>query len=327
MFKSFTSQLWFVVIFTGLCAWTQNADATNGLKSAYLGSSVWEENLSAREINDQVKDHFAAALVQLEAKNASSLLTALKRAETSAVKPWSKDERRAALIFLAHKRRQQNYMNRGLFPLNEGQSPDVAPVFVDRHDTRCAVAHLMHSDGMDAEVAQVVHTNNLVRVGDVQGGSLLYWIRSSGLTQEEVAMVQPAYPINRKETIGFRSFLSGPNLRGLGFTLSDFSVRGARFNATLPDNFTTDPTAIDAIFAQGLVELENNNVVGGAFRNTRGVVVGPKNTPISVVEEYGDDEDSLYSSTTTFGTPSNLDTWLYFGAEELFGRLGQCWNL
>jgi len=326
MFKYFALQLWFVVICTGLCILTQNAFAVNGLKSAYLGGAVWEENLSAKEINDQVKGHFEAAIVQLEAKNASSLLTALMRAEASAKKPWSKDERRAALIFLAHNRRQQierirDYMNRGLFPLNEGQSPDAVPVFVDRHGTHCAVAHLMRSDGKDTEIAQIATTNNLVRIRDVHGGSMLQWIRSSGLTQEEVAMVQPAYAINRRATIGFQSFLSGPNLRGLGFTLSDFSVRGARFNATLPTNFTTDPTAIDAVFAQGLVELQNNNVVGTAFRDTRGGIVGPRNTPITVVEEFGDDEDSLYSSTTTFGTPSNLDTWLYLGAEQPTGGL------
>jgi len=122
-------QFWLVVVFAGLCFWSDNADASNRLRSAYLGPSVWQEDLSSSEINDQLKDHFAEVLVQLEAKSASSLLTALTRAETSSVKPWSKDERRAALIHMAHNRQLQikrlrDYMNRGLFPLNEGQSPE-----------------------------------------------------------------------------------------------------------------------------------------------------------------------------------------------------------
>jgi len=132
--KHFKLQLWLIVVFAGLCIWTQNTDAANGLRSAYLGPSVWREDLSSSQINDQLKDHFAEVLVQLEAKNASSLLTALTRAEASAIKPWSKDERRTALINLAHNRQLQikrirDYMNRGRFPLNEGQSPDAAPIF------------------------------------------------------------------------------------------------------------------------------------------------------------------------------------------------------
>ena len=194
MFKYFKLQSWFVVLFAGLCVWTQNADASNRLRSAYLDPSVWSEDLTSSEINDQLKDHFAEVLVRLEDKSASSLLTALTRAEASATKPWTKDERRAALIYLAHNRqlqikRLQDYMNRGLFPLNEGQSPDAVPIFVDRQGTHCAVGHLMHADGKDAEVAQIVNTNNLVRIRSAQGGGIVRWIRASGLTQEEAAMI------------------------------------------------------------------------------------------------------------------------------------------
>ena len=310
MFKSLTSQLWFVVIFTGLCAWTQNAHATNGLKSAYLGSSVWEENLSAQQINDQVKAHFAEVLVQLKTNSASSLLTALTRAETSSVKPWSKEERRAALIYLAHNRQLQikrlrDYMNRGLFPLNEGQSPDAVPIFVDRHKTHCAVGHLMHVDGKDAEVAQIVNANNLVRIRSVEGGDMVRWIRTSGLTQEEAAMIQPAYPIFGLTP--FQSFLD-PSVEvqssSNGLTLSDVSVRGARFTAALPPSFASDPTAIDAIFAQGLVALDNNNVVTSGFRNARGALFG----------EAGCGSNAAGGDPGF--TPANLDTWLYLGPDD-----------
>ena len=104
MFKHLSFQFWSVVVCVGLCVFTGNADAANTstaneLRSAYLGPSVWSENLSPLEINDQLKDHFAEVLVRLEAKNASSLLTALIRAEASSVKRWSKSDRRTALIY------------------------------------------------------------------------------------------------------------------------------------------------------------------------------------------------------------------------------------
>ena len=310
MFKSFTSQLWFVVIFTGLCVWTQNADASSGLRSAYLGASVWNEGLSSREINDQLKDHFAEVLVQLEAKSASSLLTALTRAETSSVKPWSEDERRAALIHLAHNRQLQierlrDYMDRGRFPLNEGQSPDAVPIFVDRHGTHCAVGHLMHSDGKDAEVAQIVNTNNLVRILSVDGGGLVRWIRTSGLTQEEAAMIQPTYMI--PGVTPFRTLMDpSAELQSNGFTLSDVSVRCAEFDATLPTSFATTPNAIEAIFDQGLVELGENKVFLASSFFELGVLFG---------------EDSN-SGGGFLSPPSNLDSWLYFGSNDAsFGSL------
>ena len=196
MCKYFASRLWLVIFCACLCSWSSNANASGELRSAYLGPSVWSEDLSAVEVNDQLKAHFAEVLHQLETKNASSLLIALERAEATSEKRWSKVDRRAALIFLAKNRQRQikrlrNYMNRGRFPLNEGQSLGAVPIFVDRHDTHCAVGHLMHLDGKGTEVSQIVGENNLVRVLSVHDGSLIQWIRSSGLTQEEAAMIQP----------------------------------------------------------------------------------------------------------------------------------------
>jgi len=256
-----------------------------------------------------------------EDKSASSLLTALTRAEASSATLWSKADRRAALIYLAHNRQLQikrirDYMNRGRFPLNEGQSPDAIPIFVDRHETHCAVGHLMHSDGKDAEVAQIVSTNNLVRIRGVEGGDMVQWIRTSGLTQEEAAMIQPSYPFGVFSfdflNAGFgRLPLSLPN----DITLLDVSVRGARFHATLPASFESNPGAIDAILDQGIAELENNNVVGPAFESTRGIFSGASGTRLGVGPQYPYEYDSSEPA------PSNLDTWLYFGP-----KLHQQWR-
>jgi len=158
MLKFYTSKLCFVTLLSALCIWTATADASNQLRSAYLGPSVWNEDLSTREINDQLKAHFSEVLTLLEAKDRLSLLTALERAEATSEKHWSKADRQAALIFLAQNRRKQIqrlriYKARGRFPLNEGQSTDAAPIFVDRNGTHCAVGHLMHLDGKNQMAA------------------------------------------------------------------------------------------------------------------------------------------------------------------------------
>ena len=93
------------IICLGLSA--GDADAANGLKSAYLGESVWDKGLSSQEVNQQLREHFVEVIDQLEKKHASSLLTALLRAETTSAKPWTKSDRRAALIYLAHNRQKQ----------------------------------------------------------------------------------------------------------------------------------------------------------------------------------------------------------------------------
>ena len=256
---------------------TVNADS---LRSAYLGPSVWEEGLSSDEVNDQLKNHFEEVLDRLQARNATSLLTALIRAEASSIKPWSKDQRRTALIYLARNRqrqikRLQTYMLRGRFPLNEGHSTDAVPIFVDRQNTLCAVGHLMHAAQWDNEVVQIASKNNLVHISNVQSGSLVRWIQTSGLTQEEAAMIQPGYPVNNLTS--FEQF-QGPSplvlQNDVGFEISDASIRGARFTADLPPSFATDPTAIDVVFGLGLSELETNNVVESAFRSSRGINFG-----------------------------------------------------
>ena len=310
MFKFFATQLCLVILCAGFFTWTSSANADSNLRSAYLGPSVWSEDLAAPEVNAQLKVHFAEVLNHLETKNASGLLTALVRAEATAGKRWSNDERRTVLIYLARNRQQQinrlrDYMNRGRFPLNEGQSPKAVPIFVDRHDTHCAVGHLMHLDGKDAEISQIVRENNLVRIRDVHGGNMVQWIRSSGLTQEEAAMIQPGYPLDLDAS--FDELTSTvPVLQGNGFTLSDFTATNATFNATLPVGFENNPNFVDPVFQLGIAELVNS----GTFSrpSSFGVAFGEAGEPITA--PYGGG----------ISGPSNLDNYLYVGTDvELVG--------
>ncbi len=86
------------------------------------------------------------------------------------------------------------YRDRGRFPLNEGQSHEPVPIFVDRHNTACAVGQLMRWSGWDDKVAEIARTNDLVYVPDAANTSVASWILTSGLTFEEAALIQPGYP-------------------------------------------------------------------------------------------------------------------------------------
>jgi tetratricopeptide (TPR) repeat protein len=59
--------------------------------------------------------------------------------------------------------------------------------------TACAVGHLIRLDGRENLVDQVAATSNHIRIEDVRRGPLVDWMYSSGLTQEECALIQPSY--------------------------------------------------------------------------------------------------------------------------------------
>ncbi len=288
---------------------------TNGFRSAFLGSEVWEDNLSAAEVQHQLQEHFSQVIERLEASKASSLLLALTRAEAQAVEPWTKEQRRAALFFLAGNRRRQierlrYYMNRGQFPQNEGQSEKAVPIFVDQHQTHCAVGYLMRADGKGSDVASIVNTNNLVYVSDVRDGGMIQWIRSSGLTQEEAALIQPDYPVDFDAN--FRD-LSSPMaiVEDDGLVLSEATFRASRFNATLPTSFQSDPNAIQAILTQGQAAIEANDLASETFRFFSTATVRERNGVL-----FGSPGDPVTSSGNGF--PGNLDRSLYVGIDQDF---------
>ena len=90
-------------------------------------------------------------------------------------------------------RRLAAYRDRGRIPLNEAQSPRPVPIFVDEHDTACAVGHLMRESGLKAEVDDIHAVNNGIYVPDLSTGAVAQWILTSGLTMEEAALIQPGY--------------------------------------------------------------------------------------------------------------------------------------
>ncbi len=100
--------------------------------------------------------------------------------------------------YLAAQRRTQierlrAYIDRGEFPRNLHRPFGPIPYFVDVDGTRCAVGHLMDMDGWRRDVEAIARANNHVYVADVTSGPLVDWIRTSGLTQEECARIQPSY--------------------------------------------------------------------------------------------------------------------------------------
>ncbi len=85
--------------------------------------------------------------------------------------------------------RFHEYRKKRVYPHNTYQS-GMINVWRDADDHLCAVATLVHRDGHDDIVDTVASEENFVKTADLTSGALLDWVLTSGLTQEEVVMIQ-----------------------------------------------------------------------------------------------------------------------------------------
>lgn len=84
------------------------------------------------------------------------------------------------------------YRNEGLFPINYYKQERI-PVFIDEHNTHCAVGYLLAETGHDDLAQSISKMDNYVWVKDLKLPEVLEWQKSSGFTLEELKLIQGAY--------------------------------------------------------------------------------------------------------------------------------------
>ena len=92
-----------------------------------------------------------------------------------------------------HLNTLQKYLDRGIFPSNTYHDSR-KPVFIDQDNTHCAVAYLLKEDNQNEVINEVQNLYNYNYIGDMNSELLINWIDRSGLTLNEVRMIQPSYP-------------------------------------------------------------------------------------------------------------------------------------
>ncbi|MGD9636790.1 MAG: hypothetical protein AB7U97_26140, partial [Pirellulales bacterium] len=205
------------------------------LRSAYFirsGQVRYDvSDMSPAGLRRQLQRHFDTVVALLLLNSSQSVELALDRLEAQHDETWSSAERDVWRERLLASRRIQivrliEYRNRGLFPQNEGHSATPVPIFVDDHDTACAIGHLMRLSGRGRDVAGIQSENNLVYVPDAMAGPVVAWTLTSGLTLEEAALIQPSYgpnllpkPDHAIEVVGQDASFEFENLRYSNFRL------------------------------------------------------------------------------------------------------------
>jgi hypothetical protein len=244
------------------------------LRSAfYLRASGRDHELppaSAADRQRALRRHFDLVIAALIARSDQSLERALDRLETHRREAWSAADRAAWRQTLAARRASQirrlrRYQIRSQFPLNEGQADHAVPIFVDAHDTACAVGHLMRQSGWGDAVASIQKANNFVYVTDVRDGPLVDWVLVSGLTQEEAALIQPSYSPPLFDE-GLDVLTQGGSITKNGLRFDNFHFIAGEL--TDPGSFPEVPPQVNQVDLSG----HGAAVRQGAFLSLGGII-------------------------------------------------------
>lgn len=85
-----------------------------------------------------------------------------------------------------------DYSRQGRFPINYHRR-ERTPVFIDEHETFCAVGYLMRHTGHEAMARRIAAANNFAWVREITDPELPAWQSASGFTLDELKLIQGAY--------------------------------------------------------------------------------------------------------------------------------------
>ena len=143
--------------------WQEHADHLRGMPARVLHNDV-----------DYVQAHLEQVLGVLRSAS-TEVLTTAQRAS------------RADLIAVLAE-----YARQGRFPINYHRQ-ERTPVFIDEHDTFCAVGHLMRHTGQEAMARRIAAANNFAWVREIEDPGLGAWQEASGFSLDELKLIQGAY--------------------------------------------------------------------------------------------------------------------------------------
>lgn len=144
-------------------------------KFGYKPTAFTDENL-------RIKTHLEYVENLLRQKTNTHLSSALK-------------QRRAHLLDLLH-----TYRMAGVFPKNYDYKSDRKPCFIDKDNRICAVGYLIEKTAGGEIAEQINRKHKYERILAINDDIVDNWIKSSGLSKEECAMIQPEYMPGAGET-------------------------------------------------------------------------------------------------------------------------------
>jgi hypothetical protein len=140
------------------------------------------------DVDPQLRSELSQALdeqklIQLHLHEVEKLL---RERDISKLTPQLKENRLKNLNVL------HQYCMAGVFPVNS-RHMNRQPYFIDDNNVYCAVGYLMKESGADDVAKDIRRTQNYSFLADIHHDKLMSWVQQSGLTFDELALIQPAY--------------------------------------------------------------------------------------------------------------------------------------
>ncbi|MCC2546515.1 hypothetical protein LJY25_08680 [Hymenobacter sp. BT175] len=159
---------------------TKPASASGQTVNPVLGDISFETKFGRRpdattDNELRIRTHLEYAEKLLRQKDASALPLALQ------------EKRQQALD------RLHDYWTAGRFPRNYDYAAQRKPCFIDRDGTICAVGYLVEQTAGRAVAEQINQLHQYDELLAMNDQRVEEWVRTSGLTKEECAMIQPTY--------------------------------------------------------------------------------------------------------------------------------------
>ncbi len=123
---------------------------------------------------------------QLIAFHLEKVIELLKSRSTSKLSKAQQQQRLQHIVTLT------NYKNAGVFPINT-MHVERQPYFIDYYNNYCAVGYLMQQSGSNDMARSINKSQNFNFLSDIKHPALKNWAYNSGLSFNELALIQPAY--------------------------------------------------------------------------------------------------------------------------------------
>jgi len=208
--------------------------------------------------------------IQLHLRYVENLL---RRKDVSGM-PLELQEKRLQML-----NRLCEYRERAEFPTNYAYPGQRVPCFIDYKGNICAVGYLVEQSAGRAVAEKINEKYQYANIKEMQDPMVQNWIASSGLSEEECAMIQPAYSYPYyypyyyqrnapPEYVGLTSILTGVNV---GFTtLNILDNKRGDAKLTLPIISVVTGTLQMASGILGLGSYHDNsmsfvNITSGIF--------------------------------------------------------------
>lgn len=177
---------------------------------------------------------------------------------------------------------KEYYLN-AEFPFNDGHPDDRRPTFISSTGNICAVGYLVEKTSGRELAEDINEEYKYAYIPEIDDPRFDGWVDSSGFTQKELAMIQPAYDHMSYEERRIKNFIS------LRYGVSSSILAGV--NATYLANSADEPWVFESATANHRLGL-----VAGAGAILLGILNLDNSETYSDVRYYDDDFTGGFSA-------------------------------